>query len=84
MDELRMRSLGAIFDTITHQLFKIVETVLLSVNVPKEYECTVNPIMERILNNLHEARTLASQRDGSLPRLVFLELRVKAIESSVE
>ena len=76
VDELRSRTHGTIFDTITRQTFKIVEMILPPVNVAKAFEYTVNPIMRRILNNLHESRTLAAQRDALLPKLVSGELRV--------
>jgi len=50
--------------------------VLPPVNVTEAFECTVNPIMERILNNLHESQTLAALRDALLPKLVSGEFRV--------
>ena len=76
VDELQSRTHGTIFDTITRQTFKIVDMVLPPVNVAEAFECTVNSIMERILNNLHESRTLAVLRDTLLPKLVSGEMRV--------
>ena len=78
VDELQSRTHGTIFDTITRQTFKIVDMVLPPVNVTETFECTVNPIMERILNNLHESQTLTIQRDTLLPKLVSGEVRVRA------
>ena len=76
VDELQSRTHGTIFDTITRQTFKIVDMVLPPVNVTEAFECTVNPIMERILNNLYESQTLTVQRDALLPKLVSGEVRV--------
>ena len=76
VDELQSRTHGTIFDTITRQTFKIVDMVLPPVNVSEAFECTVNPIMKRILNNLHESQTLTVQRDTLLPKLVSGEVRV--------
>ncbi len=76
VDELQSRTHGTIFDTITRQTFKIVDMVLPPVNVTEAFECTVNPIMKRILNNLHESQTLTAQRDALLPKLVSGEVRV--------
>ncbi len=76
VDELQSRTHGTIFDTITRQTFKIVDMVLPPVNVTEAFECTINPIMERILNNLHESQTLTVQRDALLPKLVSGEVRV--------
>ncbi len=77
VDELQSRTHGTIFDTITRQTFKIVDMVLPPVNVTEAFECTINPIMERILNNLHESQTLTVQRDALLPKLVSGEVRVR-------
>lgn len=77
VDELQNRTHGTIFDTITRQTFKIVDMVLPPANVAEAFEYTVNPIMRRILNNLHESRTLAAQRDALLPKLMSGELRVR-------
>ena len=77
VDELQSRTHGTIFDTITRQTFKIVDMVLPPVNVTEAFECTVNPIMGRILNNLHESQALTDQRDVLLPKLVSGELRIR-------
>ena len=76
VDELQSRTHGTIFDTITRQTFKIIDMVLPPVNVTEAFECTVNPIMGHILNNLNESRTLAAQRDALLPKLVSGKLRL--------
>ena len=76
VDELQSRTHGTIFDTITRQTFKIIDMILPPVNVPEAFECTVNPIMGHILNNLNESRTLAALRDTLLPKLVSGQLRV--------
>ena len=77
IDELQNRTHGTIFDTITRQTFKIVDMVLPPVNVAEAFECIVNPMMKRILNNLHQSQTLAAQRDTLLPKLVSGELRLR-------
>ena len=79
VDELQNRTHGTIFDTITRQTFKIVDIVLPPVNVAEAFERTVNPIMEHILNDLHESRTLEAQRDALLPQLISGELRVESV-----
>ena len=76
VDKLQNRTHGTIFDTITRQTFKIVDMVLPSVNVAEAFEYIVNPIMKRILNNLHESCTLAAQRDALLPKLISGNRRV--------
>ncbi len=78
MDQLRKRSPGTKFDTIPHQTFKVVETVLQPENVTKAFEYTVNPIMERILNNLRESRAITAKRDALLPKLISGDMRVNS------
>ena len=76
IDELQRRTHGTIFDTITRQTFKLIETTLVPIDLVKEFESTVNPLMTCILKNLNETRTLKTLRDGLLPKLVSGELRV--------
>ena len=78
VDELQQRTHGTIFDTITRQTFKLVETVLPPVEFASIFESTVKPAMGRILSNLLESRSVAAQRDASLPMLVSGEVRVRA------
>ena len=84
VDELKSQTHGTIFDTITRQTFKIVDMVLPPVNVSEAFECTVNPIMKRILNNLHESQTLTVQRDTLLPKLISGEMRVNTRDEKSE
>lgn len=46
------------------------------------YEEIVGPILERVLANRAEARTLAATRDLFLPKLMSGEIRVKELESA--
>ena len=76
VDELRQRAHGTIFDTITRQTFKLVETAVPPPEQAQTFESAVKGIMGRILNNLQESRALAAKRDASLPKLVSGEVRV--------
>ncbi len=75
VDELKTRTHGTIFDTITRETFKIAETLLPPSEVAQAFESVAKTPMMRILANLNEARTLAALRDALLPRLVSGELR---------
>ncbi len=77
VDELQRRTHGTIFDTITRQTFNLVETALVPVEVAQAFEVMVKSVMERILKNLNESRTLVTLRDTLLPRLVSGEVRVQ-------
>ena len=80
VDELQMRTHGTIFDTITRQTFTLVKMALAPVGLTQAFEAIVEPVMARILNNLKESRSLATQRDALLPKLVSGELAVKDAE----
>ena len=80
VEELRTRTHGTIFDTITRQTFTLVDLALPPVSVSDAFESAVTPIMERLLNNLHQTSAVAALRDTLLPKLVSGELRVHEAE----
>ena len=81
VEELRSRTHGTIFDTITRQTFALVNSALPPVSIADAFESVVQPIMERILSNLHQSGTIAVLRDTLLPKLVSGELRVAGLEA---
>ena len=76
VDELQQRTHGTIFDTITRQTFKLVDTAIPPVEAACAFESMIEPVMSRILNNLHISLTLTALRDSLLPRLVSGEVRL--------
>ena len=75
VEELRTRTHGTIFDTITRQTFTLVGLALPPTSVTNAFEHDVTPIMDRLLANLHQTSAVASLRDTLLPRLVSGEDR---------
>ena len=54
---------------------------LPEISVVRMFQNVVQPILDRIIANIHEARSLATLRDALLPRLVSGELRLgEAVE----
>ena len=51
--------------------------------VASAYSDLVRPLVERIIANIHESRTLATLRDTLLPKLLSGEIRVKQAEKLV-
>ena len=76
VEELRSRTHGTVFDTITRQTFASVNVPLPPVSVVKEFELAVSPIMGRILGHLHQIGVLTALRDTLLPELVSGKLRL--------
>ena len=48
------------------------------------FESIVTPIMERLLNDLYEIRTLSALRDTLLPKLVSGEVRMENLQRPLE
>ena len=77
VDELQQRTHGTIFDTITRHTFQLVDTIIPPIKLADTFETAVQPIMNRILSNLQESRTLAAVRDTLLPKLIAGDLRIE-------
>jgi type I restriction enzyme S subunit len=78
VEQLKQQSYGTIFDTITTKTFQSAQCVQPPLDVVQRFENQVTPLMDAILNNQEQSRTLASLRDTLLPKLMRGELRVKA------
>ena len=57
-----------IFETVTPQTYKVIDRLLPLVNMIGAFECNVNPIMERILHNLHESQAITTNCNVLLPK----------------
>ena len=84
VEELRNRTHGTIFDTITRQTFALVDLALPPVSVAEAFELWVIPIMKRILNNLHQSAATGALRDTLLPKLISGEIRIRETGKIIE
>lgn len=73
--ELKQKTHGSVFDTITKETLSSIQVIKPSIDV-KKFESKVEPIMLRIKENLLEIKTLASLRDTLLPKLLSGEIEV--------
>ena len=80
VEQLKQQSYGTIFDTITTKTFHSVLCPRPSLGVIQQFEERVTPLMDAILNNLKQSRTLAALRDALLPKLMRGEVRVTVHE----
>ena len=83
VEQLKQQSYGTIFDTITTKTFQSAQCVQPSHDVIQKFESQVKPLMDAILNNQEESRTLGSLRDSLLPKLMRGEVCVKEVEEKV-
>lgn len=56
------------------------EVALPPESLAAEFTATIRPMIDRIIANIHESRTLAELRDALLPKLLSGELRVPEIK----
>ena len=74
--ELKQRTHGSVFDTITRSTFDGLFAVRPPRPVLDAFERAVSPLVQRILANRNQDRTLAAIRDTSLDELVSGSLRL--------
>lgn len=58
------------------------EVVIPPVRVAMAFSAWMQPLVERIIQSIHESRTLARLRDTLLPKLISGQLRVRATKRS--
>jgi type I restriction enzyme, S subunit len=76
VSELKSRTHGSVFDTITRSTFETISFVKPPVELAQAYDEFVQDMMQKILSNLKQNQTLAAVRDTLLPKLISGELRV--------
>ncbi len=83
VDELKQKSHGAVFDTITQNTFKSILEVLPNKTLIEESEKKVSSLMGKIEVNLRQNKSLEEIRDSLLPRLISGKIPVGEIEKEV-
>ncbi len=78
--ELRQRTHGSVFDTITRQTFNSLHHVRPPSSLLNAFEATVAPFLHGLRSNRSQSRTLALLRNALLPKLISGELRVPEAE----
>ena len=84
VESLRQRSHGSVFDTITRETLAGVFVVYPTVEVIKAFEMTLQPLMEKIRENIVLSTSLTDLRDTLLPRLISGKLRLPEAEAELE
>lgn len=73
---LRQNVHGAVFDTITKDTFKTVETVGIPRALQENFTKLVSSFFEKIYKNTEQIRVLSATRDALLPKLMNGEIEV--------
>ena len=77
VSELQRSAHGSIFDTITSETFKTVQTVIVPVELTRIFDKKISPFMERIISSLQESETLVLLCNALLSKLLSCEIRSK-------
>lgn len=84
VESLKQRSHGSVFDTITTETMRGITVIYPDVSVIHSFESELQPVMDRIKENICQAQTLTQLRDTLLPRLISGQLRLPDAEKAVE
>ena len=80
VEQLKAMAHGSVFSTITRQTFEAVPVVLPPGNALHHFERSAAGLLDPILGNVKETRTLAQLRDTLLPKLISGDLRIPDAE----
>ena len=80
MDAIEMRASGTTFAEISKSSFRGIPFLVPPQPAHDAWKSLVTPLYDHVASNARQSRSLASQRDALLPRLVSGEVRV--VESS--
>lgn len=83
VEQLKAMAHGSVFSTITRQTFEAVRVVFPPENLLQQFERSAASLLDAILGNVNESRSLAQLRDTLLPKLISGELRVPDAERIV-
>lgn len=84
VDDLKKRTHGAVFDTITRDTLHSISSVRAPSEVRELFEAECGALTRLILNNVRESEELVALRDALLPRLLSGELDVSDWENALE
>lgn len=82
--DLKKRTHGAVFDTITRDTLHSINIVQATTEVLELFEIECGALTRLILNNVRESAELAALRDSLLPRLLSGELDISDWETALK
>ena len=76
MDVIKANASGTTFAEISKKNFRPLSIIVPTSDVLRVFDDEVNPVMERVIANENESRSLVTLRDALLPRLISGKLQV--------
>jgi type I restriction enzyme S subunit len=83
METVHQNANGSTFQEISKANFRPIEVTIAIPEILRAFDETARPLLDRIVANEKENRTLAATRDFLLPRLMSGEVRVRDAEKLV-
>jgi len=83
LDRLLEKTTGSVFPSLSAPDIKGFTVLKPSRAVLEAYERTTKPLVERIQQNQHQSRTLATLRDTLLPKLLSGELATSSLSGTI-
>ena len=77
LEKIKSMGNGSTFLEISKTVFRLIEIVIPTDKILKEFEDLVKPIFEKIISNEQEIQTLKNFRDSLLPKLMKGEIEIK-------
>jgi type I restriction enzyme S subunit len=77
VSEMQRSTHGSVFDTITSETFRTVQTVIVPIELTRIFDKKISSFMERIISSLQESETLVQFRNSLLSKLLSCEIRLK-------
>jgi len=83
-EEIRARgSGGSVVTNLNKGQFSILPILIVPKKLMMAFHCTVKQLLEKLLTNEKQSRTLATTRDALLPKLLSGEINVKNLEEII-
>jgi type I restriction enzyme S subunit len=76
MDAIKSKANGSTFQEINKSNFREIETTIPLNDILERFDETVNPIFEKIVENVFNNQTLTQLRDSLLPRLMSGKIKI--------
>jgi type I restriction enzyme S subunit len=76
VEEMKQRSYGTVFDTITTKTFSDIEIIIPPINVVQKFERVITPIYQMRLTCNKESKLLGHIREILLPKLMKREIEL--------
>jgi type I restriction enzyme, S subunit len=77
MNVVKSKANGSTFQEISKSNFKKIETIIPSKEILQKFDLMINPIFDKIVEDVFQIQTLTQTRDNLLPKLMSGKIEIK-------